>query len=135
MDLISFVAGVGIGGVLAAVVAWLAARLRHAREAAALQAEAARLVAQLDAERRTATERRAAIEDAQLRLRDGFAALSAEALRQNSQSFLELARASLRFSSGRWTTEEDVSIVLQELPKVIARLRGISPLAKSKKGV
>ncbi len=47
----------------------------------------------------------------------------------------ELARASLRFSSGRWTTEEDVSIVLQELPKVIARLRGISPLAKSKKGV
>ena len=42
----------------------------------------------------------------------------------------ELARASLRLSLGRWSTEDDVRQVLQALPPVLSRLRAISPLAK-----
>lgn len=37
------------------------------------------------------------------------------------------AHGSLRFSVGRWTTEEDVDYVLDELPKVIKKFRKISP--------
>ncbi|MDP2918708.1 MAG: cysteine desulfurase NifS [Dehalococcoidia bacterium] len=42
----------------------------------------------------------------------------------------ELARASLRFSFGKWSTEDDVDFVLQSLPKAVSRLRAISPLVK-----
>jgi cysteine desulfurase len=44
----------------------------------------------------------------------------------------EIARASLRLSSGKWTTEEDVNYVLETLPKMVSRLRSISPLSKKK---
>jgi DNA recombination protein RmuC len=57
--------------------------------------EAARLEAELDAERRAALEKLGLLREAESRLRDAFAALSSEALRQNNQSFLELARTSL----------------------------------------
>ena len=40
----------------------------------------------------------------------------------------ELAHGSLRFTMGRWTTEEDVERVLDVLPEVVARLRAMSPL-------
>ena len=39
-----------------------------------------------------------------------------------------LARGSLRFSLGRETTEEDVDKVLEVLPRIVARLRSVSPL-------
>jgi cysteine desulfurase len=39
-----------------------------------------------------------------------------------------LARGSLRFSLGRETTEEDVERVLEVLPRIVARLRSVSPL-------
>jgi DNA recombination protein RmuC len=55
----------------------------------------ARAEAELDAERRHASEKLAVLHDAETKLREAFAALSSEALRQNNQSFLELARASL----------------------------------------
>jgi cysteine desulfurase len=42
----------------------------------------------------------------------------------------ELARSSLRFSFGKWSTEEDVDYVLEKLPAIVSRLRSISPLAK-----
>ncbi len=44
----------------------------------------------------------------------------------------ELARSSLRFSFGKWSTEEDVSYVLEKLPAVVSRLRSISPLARKR---
>jgi cysteine desulfurase len=44
----------------------------------------------------------------------------------------ELARSSLRFSFGKWSTEEDVNYVLEKLPPVVARLRSISPLARKR---
>ena len=43
----------------------------------------------------------------------------------------EKAHGSLRFSLGRWTTEEDIDRVLEVLPRVVAKLRAMSPLLKS----
>ncbi len=40
----------------------------------------------------------------------------------------ELARASLRFSLGRFSTEQDVDYVLETLPPIVKRLRQISPI-------
>jgi cysteine desulfurase len=45
----------------------------------------------------------------------------------------ELARSSLRFSFGKWSTEEDVKYVLEKLPAAVSRLRSISPLARKSK--
>ena len=39
----------------------------------------------------------------------------------------EIAHGSLRLSLGEENTQEDVDVVLQVLPKAIARLRSISP--------
>ena len=41
-----------------------------------------------------------------------------------------LARGSLRFTLGRFTKEEDIDYVLKVLPKVIGKIRKISPLYK-----
>ena len=45
-----------------------------------------------------------------------------------------LARGSLRFSIGRWTTEEDVDYLLSILPDAVRKLRAISPLARQSTG-
>ncbi len=42
----------------------------------------------------------------------------------------EEANGSLRLTLSRFTKEEDVDYVLEELPKIIKKLRGFSPLAK-----
>lgn len=42
-----------------------------------------------------------------------------------------LARGSLRLSLGRGTTEEDIERVLQSLPRIVARLRSLSPLLRN----
>ena len=73
MDPASLAVGIALGIAVGALVAWLAARGRVAR-----------------LEERVAAERQA-----DGRLRDAFASLSAEALRRNNQSFLDLARAQL----------------------------------------
>ena len=43
----------------------------------------------------------------------------------------EQAHGSLRFSLGKWTTEEEIEQVLDVLPGVVAKLRAMSPLLKS----
>ncbi len=43
----------------------------------------------------------------------------------------EQAHGSLRFSLGKWTTEEEIERVLDILPRIIAKLRAMSPLLKS----
>jgi len=71
-------------------------QLTDAKDAlGAARQETARLTAELDAERRAGTEKLAVLESATTKLREAFEALSAEALRRNNQSFLELARAAL----------------------------------------
>jgi len=42
----------------------------------------------------------------------------------------EQAHGSLRFTLGKWTSEEDISRVLEVCPRVVARLRAMSPLLK-----
>ncbi len=44
----------------------------------------------------------------------------------------EQAHGSLRLSFGRWTTERDVGYVLETLPKIIKKLREISPFTSLK---
>ncbi len=61
-------------------------------ESTRLAAEHAQLQAQLASERATATEKLAALTSAHEQLTASFKALSADALRSNNQSFLELAR-------------------------------------------
>jgi cysteine desulfurase len=41
------------------------------------------------------------------------------------------AHSSLRFSLGKWTTEEEIDQVLEILPRVVSKLRAMSPLLKS----
>jgi cysteine desulfurase len=45
----------------------------------------------------------------------------------------ELAHGSLRLSLGKWTEEEDISRVLEVLPRVVAKLRAMSPLLKGRR--
>jgi DNA recombination protein RmuC len=85
--LLSLALGVAVGAL------WSTSRARAAHENA-LQEKAA-LSAALDAERRAAAEKITLLKDAEMKLRDAFAALSSEALKQNSESFLQLAKTSL----------------------------------------
>ena len=45
----------------------------------------------------------------------------------------EQAHGSLRLTLGRWTNEEDIGRVLEVLPRVVAKLRAMSPLLKIRK--
>lgn len=82
---------------------WLVMRARADREVAIvrsqlgaeLAATRARLETELAAERRAGAEKLTVLQNAEIKLRDAFSALSSDALRQNNKSFLELARSSL----------------------------------------
>ena len=65
------------------------------RDIGRLREAHASLGAQASAERAAAAEKLVLLQSAEHKLRETFAALSAEALRHNSQSFLELARTSM----------------------------------------
>ncbi len=84
MDFLSFLIGTALGLAVGALVAWLAGRVASAR-----------ILARLDAERQGSAEKLALLAQAEARMREAFGALSAEALRQNNRSFLELAEAKL----------------------------------------
>ncbi len=45
---------------------------------------------------------------------------------------VERARGSVRFSLGRWTSGEDVDKVVEALPRIVEKLRAMSPLVKEK---
>lgn len=87
-DLLFLVVGLALGSAGASI--WfLVGRQR-------LIAEQARLIAELDASHRMADEQRKATEDAQVRLRESFAALSQDALRENRSDFVQRAEALLQ---------------------------------------
>jgi cysteine desulfurase len=44
----------------------------------------------------------------------------------------EQSHSSLRFTIGKWTTKDDVLRVLEVLPKIVSKLRSISPFFKTK---
>lgn len=104
--------GAALGLVIGAIV-WGVSQARRARELRGTVAEreaslarlqqsldiarqeSARAGAQLEAAQAAAAEKIALLQGAEVRLREAFAALSAAALQQNNESFLQLARASL----------------------------------------
>ncbi len=45
----------------------------------------------------------------------------------------EQAHGSLRFTLGKWNTEEEINRVLEVLPKIVAKLRAMSPLLKGQR--
>jgi DNA recombination protein RmuC len=98
VDGLSIAIGVVLGGAAGAAVAWTLARERARRSAeehgarlADLQARAARLEAEVEAERRRMEETTRTFAEMEARFREAFAALSADALRANTEEFLKLA--------------------------------------------
>jgi cysteine desulfurase len=47
---------------------------------------------------------------------------------------VERARGSVRFTLGRWTSTEDIDRVVEALPRIVEKLRAMSPLVKEKCG-
>lgn len=47
---------------------------------------------------------------------------------------VERARGSVRFTLGKWTSVEDIDKVMEALPRIIEKLRAMSPLVKEKCG-
>ena len=110
--LLPSIAGIAIGLAVGAIV-WAVLQGRRAAELRAVlgrredalaaaqhelmdaRQETARLGAQLEAAVAASAEKLAAIQGAEARLREAFTALSSDALKQNNESFLQLARASL----------------------------------------
>lgn len=87
---------IALGGLVVGFLAgYTIAARANARLAADLAAERAAAEVRVGAERTLADEKLSLLRDAESKLREAFASLSAEALRTNSQSFLDLARASL----------------------------------------
>jgi len=113
------------------VVVWLLAQSRSAlhlarlaaskdAERSELQASVAALKTELDHEREAAKEKLAVLDDAQRRLSETFQALSAEALRRNNTSFLELANTSLeRFQESAKGDLEKRQAAITELVKPV----------------
>ncbi len=127
-----------------ALLAWLILRARHLAQSAALlerlaardteierlraatteldalQIRAATLEAALDAEKNAATEKAALLDQARERLADAFKALSAEALRSNNESFLDLARTALeRFQESARGDLDKRQTAIDELVKPV----------------
>ena len=112
MVVLSLLVGIAVG----AVAAWLVVRSRAAAAAAALDAE-------LRLEREGANERAAAVEQARNGLENAFKALSADALRTNNESFLQLARAQLEQVQQRGAND------LEQRQKEVERL--VTPIKES----
>jgi DNA recombination protein RmuC len=84
MSISVLLVGIVIGAAAGGLIVWLASRTRVAR-----------LEERIDAGQRAAQEKLALLDQAEHKLRDAFSSLSAEALRQNNQSFLALAQTKL----------------------------------------
>jgi len=118
MDFPLFLFALTLGALAGALAAWLAGRSRVAR-----------LEERLDAERRAAGEKVALLQRAETSLRDAFASLSAEALRQNNQSFLALAQTKLgefqqSASSDLERRQQAVGDLVRPIQESLARVDG-----------
>jgi DNA recombination protein RmuC len=118
MDFPLFLFALTLGALAGTLAAWLAGRSRVAR-----------LEERLDAERRAAGEKVALLQRAETSLRDAFASLSAEALRQNNQSFLALAQTKLgefqqSASSDLERRQQAVGDLVRPIQESLARVDG-----------
>jgi DNA recombination protein RmuC len=97
-----------------ALLTWLIVRARAG-------AQRARLEATLAHERAAADEKIALLTDVELRFRETFQALSGEALRQNNQSFLELAHT--RLGTFQELAAQDLAGRQQSIDALLAPMR------------
>ncbi|MCC7440016.1 MAG: DNA recombination protein RmuC [Bdellovibrionales bacterium] len=97
-------------------------RLTQSQEAVSqLRARESELEARLQAERKQAEEKLGLLNEAQVRLADAFKALSAEALRHNNQSFMDLAKATL--SKFQETAKGDLEKRQQAVDELVKPIR------------
>ena len=86
-----------------------------------MRPDAMRLRTTIEKEREAAAEKLRLLEDAQAKLSDAFRALSSEALRDNNQSFLHLAKATLeKFQE---TAKGDLELRQQAIGELVKPLR------------
>ena len=86
-----------------------------------MRPDAMRLRTAIEKEREAAAEKLRLLEDAQAKLSDAFRALSSEALRDNNQSFLHLAKATLeKFQE---TAKGDLELRQQAIGELVKPLR------------
>lgn len=99
-----------------------AARLQlRVEQLGAADVKCAALSAQLDAERKSSTDKIAVIEQAELRLREAFQSMGAEALRQNSESFLQLAKTSL--TEMQQNSSSDLELRQQAISELVSPIK------------
>src|SRR5664279_553244 len=115
------IAGLLIGLIVGAGAAWLYARSRAAADAAHGAAETAALRVELAHEQGRTAEKVALLEKTERDLTSRFDALAAAALRNNSESFLELAAAKL--GQKEQAVEHLVGPLKESLQKVDGKLQ------------
>jgi DNA recombination protein RmuC len=118
MDIGAFLFGIALGAAAGALIAWLSGRVATAR-----------ILARLEAERQGSAEKLALLARAESRLREAFSSLSAEALRQNNQSFLDLAQTKLgelqqSASSDLELRRRAVDDLIRPIQEALARVDG-----------
>src|ERR671933_466836 len=99
MEIVFPVSMLAVGLTIGAVSLWLITRtkLKYEFERGRAQGETERAVLQtrLEEERKASQEKLTLLNNAESKLADAFKALSADALRNNNRSFLDLARQNL----------------------------------------
>jgi DNA recombination protein RmuC len=103
-----------MGAAGGALLTWLIVRARAGAQRASLEATLAH-------ERAAAAEKISLLTDVELRFRETFQALSGEALRQNNQSFLELART--RLGTFQELAAQDLAGRQQSIDALLAPMR------------
>lgn len=125
----------------AAALALLEPRLRELGDAlTAASTKQAELQTRLDEERKASAEKLALVDDARRQLGDAFKALSAEALKSNNQSFLELAGQALgkfqeQAKGDLETRHQAIAALVKPLHEGVAKLDGkLAEFEKSRAG-
>jgi DNA recombination protein RmuC len=130
------VASLILGLALGAAAAWLFARERA-------RASVARVQAELDSVRASADERLAAVDEARSTFENVFKALSADALRSNSEAFLQLARTQLdhvrvqasgELEQRQKAVEQLVAPIRESLERVDGQVRSLEQARKEAYG-
>jgi DNA recombination protein RmuC len=122
------IAGLLIGLIVGAGAAWLYARSRAAADAARGAAETATLRVELEHEQGRTAEKVALLEKTERDLTSRFDALAAAALRNNNESFLELAAAKL--GQKEQAVEHLVGPLKESLQKVDGKLQELEVARK-----
>jgi DNA recombination protein RmuC len=121
VDLIFLGAGMVVGSVFVWLLLWGQTKAAAERAQLAAQGEVAVLNERLEAERKAATEKLALVESAKIELTNAFNALSADALRKNNQSFLDLAKTTLE--KYQTAAKSDLELRQQKIAELVAPVK------------